>query len=196
LIDCGNGRFAKMNGCNGGIQLNVPDFVESYGLELAELYPYVGEEQECPYQDPINILRTGFIRMPLGSILDVPIDLWPEHLEQDPLYVAVGIPNDFHQYGGGVHDGQGCIAEGIHAMVVVGHGRETGKEFWLLRNSYGSDWGDEGYFKLAKSAQARCIEREWGYAYGVKEKLKYPIRPFLNLANERVIELAREKPDK
>jgi C1A family cysteine protease len=40
-----------------------------------------------------------------------------------------------------------------HAVVVVGYGHDekNGKDFWLIKNSFGTTWGDEGYFKLLRT---------------------------------------------
>jgi C1A family cysteine protease len=55
------------------------------------------------------------------------------------------------QYTSGVFDGQ-CTTEMNHAVDIVGYGLDapSGKLFWLMRNSWGSSWGDQGYFKLIR----------------------------------------------
>lgn len=36
-------------------------------------------------------------------------------------------------------------------MVIIGYGKDSGKEFWKLQNSFGSNWGEKGYFRLANN---------------------------------------------
>merc|ERR1711874_887246 len=66
----------------------------------------------------------------------------------------------FHQfYHGGVISSPTCSSSNLdHAVLVVGYGKcsKTGKDFWLIKNSWGSSWGEEGYFKLARNENNMC----------------------------------------
>ena len=66
--------------------------------------------------------------------------------------VATGIyasDNGFGNYNKGVFDG--CSPTKInHAVTVVGYGTESGKPYWLVKNSWGDNWGDGGYIKIAR----------------------------------------------
>jgi hypothetical protein len=63
---------------------------------------------------------------------------------------------NFRAYRGGVFDG--CVAGGPsiagHAMAVVGYGRENGVDYWLMKNSWGTDWGERGFMKMRRGVQA------------------------------------------
>lgn len=41
-------------------------------------------------------------------------------------------------------------------MQLVGYGSEAGEDYWLVRNSWGEDWGEAGYIRLAREAEPRC----------------------------------------
>ena len=50
--------------------------------------------------------------------------------------------------------GNNCNRSDVaHSMLIVGSGRERGVEYWLVRNSHGTDWGEEGYYKMRKTAE-------------------------------------------
>lgn len=174
IVDCGKGRFKDSGGggCNGGSLDESATFVHNFGLELRTNYPYKARELPCPYSNETDLKSTGYVRAELTDVLVVPLAHWPPNLKRGPLYVDI-IPTDgFHEYGGGVHN-VACKsdADRCHAMVVIGHGREEGLEYWLVRNSHGVGWGEGGYYKLAKEADC-VIDRE-GRKLGAKDELTY-----------------------
>lgn len=185
MIDCGQGRLEGMDGCEGATDTSVVEFIHNFGLELSRNYPYMEREETCPYDDETDLSTTGYIRMELGAFMEVPVKLWPMMLEEMPLYIIIEMDDNFLDYGGGVYDGSKCkqydeeadedTPRDYHAMVLVGHGREDGQEFWLIRNSHGADWGEQGYYKLAKSAPAGCIPEQVAYAFGTEK-----VRPRIN----------------
>lgn len=194
MIDCANGRIEGAFGCDGGIDNAVMDFVHNFGLELRSNYPYVGNSgDECPYDDDTDLSTTGYIRMELESSLEIPIEAWHLFIEHTPLYVVVDCDDSFSDYGGGVHaGGLDCIDHAVydtgdyHAMLIVGHGREDGQEYWLIRNSYGKSWGERGYYKLSKGAQKECIQYQQAYAFGTADGFDFKVRPRKNRKYSRV----------
>ena len=62
-------------------------------------------------------------------------------------------------HGHGVFYGTTCDSypgSGNHGVAVVGYGTEDGKDYWLVKNSWGSDWGEEGYMKMARNRNNNC----------------------------------------
>lgn len=54
-------------------------------------------------------------------------------------------------YSGGIITSPYCGTNLDHAVVVVGYGSESGREYFLVRNSWGANWGEAGYFKVGVS---------------------------------------------
>ena len=70
-------------------------------------------------------------------------------LVRQPIKVSIrACDNSFRLYTGGIYNDAACGTEHNHAVAVVGWGEENGVEYWILRNSWGTDWGEAGYGKL------------------------------------------------
>ena len=71
-------------------------------------------------------------------------------LEQRPLAVAIEADKRvFQTYKSGVLDSPNCGTKLDHAVLVVGWGTENSQDYWLVKNSWNTTWGDKGYVKLA-----------------------------------------------
>jgi len=55
----------------------------------------------------------------------------------------------FQQYRSGVFNNSGCGTNLDHATLVVGYGSDAGQEYWIMKNSWSTRWGEEGYMRLA-----------------------------------------------
>ena len=65
--------------------------------------------------------------------------------------VSVSIEADqpvFQQYSSGIFDSTACGTNLDHATLVVGYGSENGTEYWIMKNSWASTWGESGYMRL------------------------------------------------
>lgn len=57
----------------------------------------------------------------------------------------------FQFYGGGVISSSRCGTDLDHGVLLIGYGKDSNKDFWLLKNSWGTGWGDQGYFKILRN---------------------------------------------
>lgn len=162
VIDCGQRMGYK--GCTFGFFGDTSRFIREYGTELTANYPYIARNGYCPYEPSTPPANMGILRFSDSGFFSIHISQVEMYLRFAPLIMVLFLNNRFHEYGGGVDDGAGCTEERVHAVLAVGSGREDGKEYWLIRNSHGTRWGEKGYYKLNK--KTKCITLDFGNVLG------------------------------
>ncbi|RXN20678.1 cathepsin B-like protein [Labeo rohita] len=87
-------------------------------------------------------------------------DIMKELFKNGPVEGAFTVYEDFLQYKSGVYQHVGGSAVGGHAIKILGWGEENGVPYWLAANSWNTDWGDNGYFKILRGEDHCGIESE------------------------------------
>mmetsp|Transcript_699 Transcript_699/g.1308 ORF Transcript_699/g.1308 Transcript_699/m.1308 type:complete len:338 (+) Transcript_699:48-1061(+) len=77
-----------------------------------------------------------------------------------PLAVAFTVYSDFPTYKSGVYKHTSGQPLGGHAVEMVGWGTENGEDYWIIKNSWNEQWGDNGYFKIARGTDECGIEND------------------------------------
>lgn len=148
LVDCD--RAGVDRGCSGGLMDNAFDFIiQNGGIDTESDYPYKAMDGVCDAtkrDEGKAVVVTSFVDVPPNNETAL-----MQAVSMQPVSVAVaasGLP--FQLYRSGVFDGP-CSTQLDHGVLAVGYGidDETGKSYWLIKNSWGSAWGDSGYMKLA-----------------------------------------------
>ncbi|VEL08521.1 unnamed protein product [Protopolystoma xenopodis] len=73
--------------------------------------------------------------------------------EVGPIAVAFDVEEDFMSYGGGIFNSEICDSYMInHAILITGYKTEKKslQKYWIVKNSWGEDWGEEGYIRVAR----------------------------------------------
>nr|AAY53767.1 cysteine protease [Saprolegnia parasitica] len=144
LVDCDhNGDM----GCNGGLMDNAFKWVKTHkGLCKEEDYPYHAKEGTCALKKCKPVTKvTAFHDVPANDEQAL-----KAAVAKQPVSVAIEADQpEFQFYKSGVFD-KSCGTKLDHGVLVVGYGEEGGKKYWKVKNSWGADWGDKGYIKLAR----------------------------------------------
>lgn len=92
--------------------------------------------------------------------------------ERGPIACSVAVTDEFEAYTGGIFDDKTNQTDVDHAISVVGWGEEKNTKFWVVRNSWGSFWGEDGWFRIVRGVNNLGIEGEC--AYGVPKDDGWP----------------------
>ncbi|XP_052199070.1 thiol protease aleurain-like [Diospyros lotus] len=147
LVDCA-GAFNNF-GCNGGLPSQAFEYIKyNGGLDTEEAYPYSGKDGECKFSsENVGVQVLDSVNITLGAEDEL------KHAVAfvRPVSVAFEVVSGFRLYKSGVYTSNKCGSSPMdvnHAVVAVGYGVENGISYWLIKNSWGADWGDNGYFKM------------------------------------------------
>jgi hypothetical protein len=147
LVDCDTGS----SGCSGGWMDQAFEWIGEYGgVCLESDYPYVATDQFCAAlcSPAVGSNLTGYVDVPSNSDSAL-----MAALVQQPVAVAIEADErSFQFYASGVFTGP-CGTSLDHGVVLVGYGSENDEDYYILRNSWGESWGDQGYMKIARGSQ-------------------------------------------
>ncbi|EER04489.1 cathepsin L, putative [Perkinsus marinus ATCC 50983] len=161
LVDCSS-EEGNM-GCNGGLMDNAFAYVMQHGLCTEEDYAYEAIDEPCRNSTVKEKARlhphdvTGFV-----DVHSKDGEAMKEALQSGPVSVAIeaDMP-DFQFYHEGVLTGE-CGDSLDHGVLLVGYGELDGKKYWKVKNSWGAEWGHEGYILLERERADGTEEDECG----------------------------------
>ncbi|KAF2881086.1 hypothetical protein ILUMI_25088 [Ignelater luminosus] len=165
LIDCSTDY--GNNGCAGGLMDYSFRYIkDNHGLDTETSYPYEAIDDKCRY-NPKNSGATdrGYTDIKAGD---------EEQLKAavatvGPISVAIDAGHDsFQFYSEGVYDEPQCNSLALdHGVLAVGYGTtEDGVDYWLVKNSWGTTWGDKGYILMSRNKDNQC---------GIATQASFPI---------------------
>ncbi|VDP93299.1 unnamed protein product [Echinostoma caproni] len=161
LVDCSSKE--GNNACNGGLM----DFAFTYiqeagGIVTEDCYPYVsGKTGE---ENPTCSVNKTCIAAHVQSYVDV------QKASESALKSAVGLKGPVAiAINAGIYEDKSCGGDETdldHGVLAVGYGHENGTSYWLVKNSWGPHWGENGYIKIRRDKNNMC---------GVATAASYPI---------------------
>ncbi|XP_054154559.1 uncharacterized protein LOC128953110 [Oppia nitens] len=144
--------------------LSVYDFLmKGIGMASEQSYPYTGHcEHKCPKNVTV-VTRLGGVAK-TGHPGEE--DIMETFLSNGPVVATVRVGRLWETYTGGVFDNIGdCPGDGDynHNVLVVGYGEDpTGVKYWIARNSWGPNWGENGYIRLIRNKNMCGIGNHFG----------------------------------
>nr|GMC56163.1 low-temperature-induced cysteine proteinase-like [Ipomoea batatas] len=148
LVDC---DLEFNDGCDGGDTDKAFEFIiDNGGIDSEEDYPYTGEDGKCDFYRQNNAKAVSIDGY--GYVLeDDEEELGWAVLRHGPISVALnGDAYDFQLYESGIYSGP-CGTGLENSMTIVGYGSENGVDYWIVKNSWGERWGEEGYMRIQRN---------------------------------------------
>jgi C1A family cysteine protease len=145
LVDCSNSY--GNNGCNGGLMSNAFDYIKENQVGLSSDYPYRPVQGHCH----ADKTKTRVSIADYKSISPVDVDGLVSALNNQPVSVAIEVRRDFQLYKGGIYTSDDSCGEALnHGVVAVGYdSAENGDGYFIVKNSWGESWGEQGYVRMA-----------------------------------------------
>ncbi|KAI4817797.1 hypothetical protein KUCAC02_011174 [Chaenocephalus aceratus] len=131
LVDCS--LVYGNRGCHNGFMANAFQYViQNKGINSDAAYPYVGWRGNCKYSPKYRIANCSSY-----------------------AFIAKGDEPKFVFYRHGVYRDHSCT-HNVNHVLAVGYGTENGDDYWLVKNSWGVTYGEEGYIKMARNRRNQC----------------------------------------
>ena len=153
-------------GCEGGFPyLIAGKYAEDFGVVEESCFPYLGQDAPCTekkgcqrYYGTNYFYVGGFYGGCNEEVMMV------ELVNNGPIAVSFEVYDDFMNYKGGIYQHTGLEDKfnpweiTNHVVLVVGYGQENGTPYWIVKNSWGTAWGENGYFRILRGADECSIE--------------------------------------
>lgn len=146
LVDCATGVSYGSHGCNGGQMEGAFKFVIANGQCSLASYPYTAKDGTCQKCTAVAHISYCSDVKPNDQVS------MKAAVAQQPVAVAIEADTRYFQsYSGGILTSSSCGTTLDHGVLTVGYGEENGQKYWLVKNSWGTSWGLDGYVKIARS---------------------------------------------
>ena len=151
LVDCDH---LGSQGCNGGSMAGAFFWYKSNKSEAENQYTYTAKTGTCHSTDFTGLFNSkGFKQVTAKSSSALMASI-----QTGPTSVAIEADKAvFQQYTSGILNSTACGTQLDHGVLAVGYGSENGQNYYIVKNSWNTTWGDQGYIKIANNGDGDGI---------------------------------------
>jgi len=151
LVSCNTQNY----GCQGGFPYLSWTFLVSDGITTDSCFPYqsgggvapkCSTFTSCADGQPMTKYRSA--KNSIAQLLN-PTSIQQNILQYGPVEAAFSVYEDFMTYKGGIYKHTSGSLLGGHAVKIIGWGREDNQDYWIVANSWNTNWGENGFFRIA-----------------------------------------------
>jgi C1A family cysteine protease len=150
LVECATGISYGSHGCSGGQMEGAFKYIIEHGQCSDASYPYTsgtGKSGSCKSCSSVAHISSCSDVTPNDQLA------LKAAVAQQPVAIAIEADTRYFQsYSSGILTSSSCGTNLDHGVLIVGYGTENGQDYWLVKNSWSSTWGDNGYVKIARSS--------------------------------------------
>eukprot|EP01130_Rhizamoeba_saxonica_P009049 TRINITY_DN3673_c0_g1_i1.p1 TRINITY_DN3673_c0_g1~~TRINITY_DN3673_c0_g1_i1.p1 ORF type:complete len:308 (+),score=58.16 TRINITY_DN3673_c0_g1_i1:30-953(+) len=162
LVSC---NLWGLEGCSGGDPVTAWIYVSEYGLPTDSCFPYTAGSgvqpscaSKCVNKEPWKLYYGSVTSLRYHISVEGIMDTIYHH---GPTEACFSVYDDFMQYKSGVYEHKTGSFLGGHCIKLVGWGvTDEGVEYWIAQNSWGTSWGEHGFFQIKKGVDMCGIEGE------------------------------------
>ena len=146
LVDC----VTTCDGCNGGLMTEAYEYVVQHQngqFNIESEYKYTAVDGSCKFN---QYSKTGSVSKYIIVAEGDEDDLAAKIEQYGPAAVAIDASNwSFQLYVSGIYDEPACSSTNLdHGVGCVGFGKQDATKYWIVRNSWGTAWGEKGYIRM------------------------------------------------
>jgi len=154
LMDCSWDQGNE--GCNGGLMTSAMQYIiDNGGIDTEASYPYVPQDsQDCKYSKS----NKGSTEAAYSNVQEGSETALQNSVNKAPTSVAIDASHSsFQFYSSGVYYEPDCSPSQLdHGVLAVGWGTDSSKAYWIVKNSWGTGWGNAGYIWMTRNRNNNC----------------------------------------
>jgi len=153
LVDCSDAEGNQ--GCNGGLMTQAFDYIiKNKGIDTEASYTYTAQDGNCKFKAAdVGSTLVKYTNVESGSESDL-----VAKIVLGPTSVAIDASHSsFQLYSSGIYYEPACSASALdHGVLAVGYDATGAKDFYIVKNSWGTDWGMAGYIEMSRNRNNNC----------------------------------------